>query len=104
MVFFKYVQNFGRQKFLSEFDSQGLDSVEKEYKIVTFNDDYQVQETSLMFFRCSFLGFLSSFDVYLVYSFVISDYSRRVSEVVLLSELFDFFSEIMSLSLLKSLD
>lgn len=57
-----------------------------------------------MFFRCSFLGFLSSFDVYLVYSFVISDYSRRVSEVVLFSELFDFLSEIMSLSLLKSLD
>ncbi|XP_052692702.1 adenomatous polyposis coli protein-like isoform X2 [Crassostrea angulata] len=100
----KYAQNSGRQKLLSESDSQGPDSAEKEHKTVTFNDDHQVQETPLMFSRCSSLGSLSSFDAHSVHSSVISDYSRRASEVVSPSELPDSPSETMPPSPSKSPD
>ncbi|XP_061185422.1 adenomatous polyposis coli protein-like isoform X2 [Saccostrea echinata] len=100
----KYTQNSGRQKLMSESDSQGPDSAEKEHKTVTFNDDHQIQETPLMFSRCSSLGSLSSFDAYSVHSSVISDYSRRASEVVSPSELPDSPSETMPPSPSKSPD
>ena len=62
-------------------------------KSVTF--DSNVQETPLMFSRCSSLGSLSSFDAHSVHSSVVSDYSRRASEVVSPSELPDSPSDTM---------
>lgn len=100
----KCTLNSGRQKLVSESDSQGPDCAEKEHKTVTFNDDHQVQETPLMFSRCSSLGSLSSFDAHSVHSSVISDYSRRASEVVSPSELPDSPSETMPPSPSKSPD
>ncbi len=64
-------------------------------KTVTFDDNNQVQETPLMFSRCSSLGSLSSFDAHSVHSSVVSDYSRRASEVVSPSELPDSPSDTM---------
>ncbi|XP_078329489.1 uncharacterized protein LOC111111223 isoform X2 [Crassostrea virginica] len=100
----KYAQISGRQKLMSDSESQGPDSAEKEHKTVTFNDDHQIQETPLMFSRCSSLGSLSSFDAHSVHSSVISDYSRRASEVVSPSELPDSPSETMPPSPSKSPD
>lgn len=60
-------------------------------KTVTFDDNnqIQIQETPLMFSRCSSLGSLSSFDTHSVHSSVVSEYSRRASEVVSPSDLPD---------------
>nr|ANS60439.1 adenomatous polyposis coli [Platynereis dumerilii] len=65
------------------------------HKSVTFDENNQVQETPLMFSRCSSLGSLSSFDAHSVHSSVVSDYSRRASEVVSPSELPDSPSDSM---------
>ena len=62
-------------------------------KSVTF--DEHVEETPLMFSRCSSLGSLSSFDAHSVHSSVVSEYSRRASEVVSPSDLPDSPSETM---------
>ncbi|KAK2149870.1 hypothetical protein LSH36_433g01019 [Paralvinella palmiformis] len=64
-------------------------------KTVTFHENNQVQETPLMFSRCSSLGSLSSFDSHSVHSSVLSEYSRRASEVVSPSELPDSPSDTM---------
>ncbi len=64
-------------------------------KSVTFDETNQVQETPLMFSRCSSLGSLSSFDAHSVHSSVVSDYSRRASEVVSPSDLPDSPSDTM---------
>ncbi|XP_025084132.1 adenomatous polyposis coli protein-like isoform X3 [Pomacea canaliculata] len=69
--------------------------VEREPKTVTFDENRQVEETPLMFSRCSSLGSLSSFDTQSVHSSVVSEYSRRASEVVSPSELPDSPSETM---------
>lgn len=71
------------------------DGSEKEHKTVTFDDKDQVQETPMMFSRCTSLGSLSSFDTQSVHSSVFSEYSRRASEVVSPSELPDSPSETM---------
>ena len=76
-------------------DSRGTDAAEKEHKTVTFDDKDQVQETPMMFSRCTSLGSLSSFDTQSVHSSVFSEYSRRASEVVSPSELPDSPSETM---------
>ena len=70
---------------------------EKEAKTVTFDESrqQQVEETPLMFSRCSSLGSLSSFDTQSVHSSVVSEYSRRASQVVSPSELPDSPSETM---------
>ncbi|KAH3746759.1 hypothetical protein DPMN_181175 [Dreissena polymorpha] len=73
----------------------GDTSSEKEHKTVTFDDKEQVQETPMMFSRCTSLGSLSSFDTQSVHSSVFSEYSRRASEVVSPSELPDSPSETM---------
>lgn len=64
-------------------------------KSVTFDENNQVQETPLMFSRCSSLGSLSSFDTQSVHSSVVSEYSRRASEVVSPSDLPDSPSDTM---------
>ncbi len=64
-------------------------------KSVTFDENNQVQETPLMFSRCSSLGSLSSFDAHSVHSSVVSEYSRRASEVVSPSDLPDSPSDSM---------
>ena len=64
-------------------------------KCVTFDENNQVEETPLMFSRCSSLGSLSSFDTHSVHSSVVSEYSRRASEVVSPSDLPDSPSETM---------
>ena len=71
--------------------SQGMDSANTSGhgKTVTFDDNNQIQETPLVFSRCSSLGSLSSFDAHSVHSSVVSEYSRRASEVVSPSELPD---------------
>ena len=76
-------------------ENRGNDSNEKEHKTVTFDDKEQVQETPMMFSRCTSLGSLSSFDTQSVHSSVFSEYSRRASEVVSPSELPDSPSETM---------
>ncbi len=48
-----------------------------------------------MFSRCSSLGSLSSFDAHSVHSSVVSEYSRRASEVVSPSDLPDSPSDTM---------
>ncbi|KAK7095933.1 hypothetical protein V1264_005287 [Littorina saxatilis] len=80
--------------------NRGTDTpVEKESKTVTFDESrqqqQQVEETPLMFSRCSSLGSLSSFDTQSVHSSVVSEYSRRASQVVSPSELPDSPSETM---------
>ncbi|XP_069101780.1 LOW QUALITY PROTEIN: uncharacterized protein [Argopecten irradians] len=90
----KYTPLMGRQKLLSDSDAQSSE-YEKEHKTVTFDDHHHVEETPLMFSRCSSLGSLSSFDAHSVHSSVISEYSRRASEVVSPSELPDSPSETM---------
>lgn len=55
----------------------------------------QVEETPLMFSRCSSPESLSSFDTQSVHSSVVSEYSRRASEVVSPSEIPDSPSESM---------
>lgn len=65
------------------------------HKSVTFDDNNQIQETPLMFSRCSSLGSLSSFDAHSVHSSVVSEYSHRASEVVSPSDLPDSPSESM---------
>ncbi|XP_064596590.1 adenomatous polyposis coli protein-like isoform X2 [Liolophura sinensis] len=72
-----------------------VESPEKEHKTVTWDDNHQVQETPLMFSRCSSLGSLSSFDAHSVHSSVMSDYSRRPSGNVSPSDLPDSPSETM---------
>ena len=89
----KYMPISGRQKLLS--DSDNTESSEKERKTVTFDDSHHVEDTPLMFSRCSSLGSLSSFDEHSVHSSVVSEYSRRASEVVSPSELPDSPSESM---------
>ena len=64
-------------------------------KSVTFDETNQVEETPLMFSRSSSLGSLSSFDTHSVHSSVVSEYSRRASEVVSPSDLPDSPSETM---------
>lgn len=64
-------------------------------KSVTFDENNEVQETPLMFSRCSSLGSLTSFDAHSVHSSVVSEYSRRASEVVSPSELPDSPSDTM---------
>lgn len=66
---------------------------DREHKTVTFDDNHMVEETPLMFSRCSSLGSLSSFEAHSVHSSVVSEYSRRASEVVSPSELPDSPSE-----------
>ncbi|XP_041356018.1 LOW QUALITY PROTEIN: adenomatous polyposis coli protein-like [Gigantopelta aegis] len=73
----------------------GSDIMEKEHKTVTFDENNLIEETPLMFSRCSSLGSLSSFDAQSVHSSVVSEYSRRASEVVSPSELPDSPSETM---------
>ncbi|KAJ8311478.1 hypothetical protein KUTeg_010833 [Tegillarca granosa] len=73
----KYTPNTGRQKLLSDSDVQSDDISEKEHKTVTFDDNHQVEETPLMFSRCSSLSSLGSFDAFSVHSDVVSEYSRR---------------------------
>ncbi|XP_060066041.1 adenomatous polyposis coli protein-like [Ylistrum balloti] len=90
----KYTPLMGRQKLLSDSDAQSSE-YEKEHKTVTFDDHHHVEETPLMFSRCSSLGSLSSFDAQSVHSSVVSEYSRRASEVVSPSELPDSPSETM---------
>ncbi|OWF52755.1 adenomatous polyposis coli homolog [Mizuhopecten yessoensis] len=90
----KYTPLMGRQKLLSDSDTQSSE-YEKEHKTVTFDDHHHVEETPLMFSRCSSLGSLSSFDAHSVHSSVISEYSRRASEVVSPSELPDSPSQTM---------
>ncbi|KAK6178499.1 hypothetical protein SNE40_013282 [Patella caerulea] len=75
--------------------ANGSFNSEKEHKTVTFDDNHHVEETPLMFSRCSSLGSLSSFDAQSVHSSVVSEYSRRASEVVSPSELPDSPSETM---------
>ena len=76
--------------------SQGAESTNSgPVKSVTFDDNNQVQETPLMFSRCSSLGSLSSFDAHSVHSSVVSEYSRRASEVVSPSDLPDSPSDTM---------
>lgn len=79
----------------SEENRGAPDSTEKEHKTVTFDEKDQVQETPMMFSRCTSLGSLSSFDTQSVHSSVFSEYSRRASEVVSPSELPDSPSETM---------
>ncbi|XP_023235094.1 adenomatous polyposis coli protein-like [Centruroides sculpturatus] len=68
-------------------------AVEKEGKTVTFGEEVNyAEETPLMFSRCSSLGSLSSFEQHSIQddrSSVISDFSRRASEVVSPSDLPD---------------
>ena len=64
-------------------------------KTVTFDSQSQVQETPLMFSRCSSFGSLSSFDVHSLHSSVMSDYSRITSGLVSPSELPDSPSDTM---------
>ena len=71
------------------------DSSTGHTKSVTFDQNNHVQETPLMFSRCSSLGSLSSFDAPSVHSSVVSEYSRRASEVVSPSELPDSPSDTM---------
>ncbi|CAI9721723.1 adenomatous polyposis coli protein-like isoform X2 [Octopus vulgaris] len=66
---------------------------DREQKTVTFDENHMVEETPLMFSRCSSLGSLSSFEAHSVHSSVVSEYSRRASEVVSPSELPDSPSE-----------
>ena len=65
----------------------------KAGKSVTFNETPQV--TPLMFSRSTSLGSLSSCEVHSVHSSVVSEYSRRASEVVSPSDLPDSPSETM---------
>ncbi|KAK3578393.1 hypothetical protein CHS0354_025487 [Potamilus streckersoni] len=83
-----------RLKSAGDSDSRG-EMTEKEHKTVTFDDNHHVEETPLMFSRCTSLGSLSSFDAHSVHSSVVSEYSRRASEVVSPSELPDSPSETM---------
>ena len=71
-------------------DSEAREAAGKREKTVTFADK-PVQDTPLMFSRCSSLGSLESFDcdVNSVHSSVISDYSRRTSAAVSPTELPD---------------
>ena len=62
------------------------DAISHHPKTVTFDETNQ---TPMMFSRCSSLGSLSSFDAHSVHSSVISEYSRRASEVVSPSDLPD---------------
>ena len=64
-------------------------------KSVTFDEHKQVDETPMMFSRSSSLGSLSSFDTHSVHSSVVSEYSRRASEVVSPSDLPDSPSDTM---------
>ncbi|CAG5118258.1 unnamed protein product, partial [Candidula unifasciata] len=68
---------------------------DRECKTVTFDENQQVEETPLMFSRCSSPESLSSFDTQSVHSSVVSEYSRRASEVVSPSEIPDSPSESM---------
>jgi adenomatosis polyposis coli protein len=77
----KYMPISGRQKLLS--DSDNTESSEKERKTVTFDDSHHVEDTPLMFSRCSSLGSLSSFDEHSVHSSVVSEYSRRAISFIL---------------------
>ncbi|KAL3887207.1 hypothetical protein ACJMK2_027157 [Sinanodonta woodiana] len=83
-----------RLKSAGDSDSR-VEMAEKEHKTVTFDDNHHVEETPLMFSRCTSLGSLSSFDAHSVHSSVVSEYSRRASEVVSPSELPDSPSETM---------
>ncbi|CAL1539561.1 unnamed protein product, partial [Lymnaea stagnalis] len=67
----------------------------REVKTVTFDENHQVEETPLMFSRSSSPESLSSFDTQSVHSSVISEYSRRASEVVSPSDIPDSPSESM---------
>ncbi|XP_035829044.1 uncharacterized protein LOC101860060 isoform X1 [Aplysia californica] len=68
---------------------------ERESKTVTFDENHQVEETPLMFSRSSSPESLSSLDTQSVHSSVVSEYSRRASEVVSPSEIPDSPSESM---------
>ncbi|KAK0067857.1 adenomatous polyposis coli protein [Biomphalaria pfeifferi] len=68
---------------------------DREAKTVTFDENHQVEETPLMFSRSSSPESLSSFDTQSVHSSVISEYSRRASEVVSPSDIPDSPSESM---------
>ncbi|KAK3804298.1 hypothetical protein RRG08_029560 [Elysia crispata] len=68
---------------------------DREAKTVTFDENHQVEETPLMFSRSSSPESLSSFDTQSVHSSVISEYSRRASQVVSPSEIPDSPSESM---------
>ncbi|GAB6032124.1 hypothetical protein CHUAL_010487 [Chamberlinius hualienensis] len=64
----------------------------QDSKTVRFEEEQHVEETPLMFSRCSSLGSLSSFDQHSIHddrSSVVSDFSRRASEVVSPSDLPD---------------
>uniref|UniRef100_A0A2C9MA44 Adenomatous polyposis coli protein basic domain-containing protein n=1 Tax=Biomphalaria glabrata TaxID=6526 RepID=A0A2C9MA44_BIOGL len=69
--------------------------IDREAKTVTFDENHQVEETPLMFSRSSSPESLSSFDTQSVHSSVISEYSRRASEVVSPSDIPDSPSESM---------
>ncbi|KAH9509711.1 hypothetical protein Btru_044318, partial [Bulinus truncatus] len=68
---------------------------DRESKTVTFDENHQVEETPLMFSRSSSPESLSSFDTQSVHSSVVSEYSRRASEVVSPSDIPDSPSESM---------
>ncbi|GFO31868.1 adenomatous polyposis coli [Plakobranchus ocellatus] len=68
---------------------------DREAKTVTFDENHQVEETPLMFSRSSSPESLSSFDTQSVHSSVVSEYSRRASQVVSPSEIPDSPSESM---------
>ncbi|KAK6959095.1 adenomatous polyposis coli protein, partial [Biomphalaria glabrata] len=69
--------------------------IDREAKTVTFDENHQVEQTPLMFSRSSSPESLSSFDTQSVHSSVISEYSRRASEVVSPSDIPDSPSESM---------
>lgn len=77
----------------SDSSKKEICTVEKEGKTVTFGEEVNyAEETPLMFSRCSSLGSLSSFEQHSIQddrSSVISDFSRRTSEVVSPSDLPD---------------
>ncbi|KAK0067944.1 adenomatous polyposis coli protein, partial [Biomphalaria pfeifferi] len=68
---------------------------DREAKTVIFDENHQVEETPLMFSRSSSPESLSSFDTQSVHSSVISEYSRRASEVISPSDIPDSPSESM---------
>ena len=88
-------QNSVHQKNESIESKEANDNIEKEHKTVTFDEKEHIQETPMMFSRCTSLGSLSSFDTQSVHSSVFSEYSRRASENVSPSELPDSPSESM---------
>ncbi|XP_076324629.1 adenomatous polyposis coli protein-like isoform X1 [Tachypleus tridentatus] len=83
----------------STLEKKTVSQNDKEVKTVTFGEKVNyAEETPLMFSRSSSLGSLSSFDQHSIqddHSSIVSDFSRRASEVVSPSELPDSPSQTM---------